>query len=134
MSYRLPTFNLTVNLWRNPNTVNLAPDRTFLANLSHGSRRLLVGGLVAGVAFPTHIYLMLCPKLTDVYGVDNGAALDLIECPAGSGVYYIVSSVGDTAKGFLNEHRVAVLLMATSDYLAATGNPWNAPPVPVPLP
>lgn len=45
---------------------------------------------------------------------------DEVECPAGSGVFYLVSDVADVAKGFPNEYR------------AALASVWKPTPVPLP--
>lgn len=45
---------------------------------------------------------------------------DQVECPAGSGVFYLVSDVSDVAKGFSNEYR------------AALASVWRPTPVPLP--
>jgi hypothetical protein len=62
------------------------------------------------------------PKLTDVraYGPPNEG--DLVECPKGSGRWYLIEAVDDVAKGFDNEYR-----MAACRQLTTTPNMWTWP-------
>ncbi len=53
---------------------------------------------------------ILLPALTDIRD-GYGAALtpDVVECPSGSGRWYVVFGVDDFGKGFPNEHRYALV-------------------------
>jgi len=135
MAFKPPTFNLSVNLWRRPNTVANPPDRTFMANLSPG-KRVFTGnfGLSLAGYSGTMFMELLCPKSTDIAGIIANAFLDCVEVPAGSGRYYAVSFVDDCGKGFPNEYRIAMLAHLNTTTMGITTNPWAAPVWPVPIP
>lgn len=135
MAFRVPNFNLDVNLWRYPDVWTDPPSLQFKANLARGERDY------RGPQYPTSGTLMvsemmlLCPAGTDIrfeFGPPNDP--DLVEVPAGSGRYYQVVVVDDCAKGFANEYRFAVLWQLTNSYLDQIGNPWGVPDWPVPMP
>lgn len=143
MAFRVPTFNLDVHLWRFPNVVSAPPDVTFKANLSRGDRIFFaVTYFTSAIDSANSQMVLLCPAGTDVrpqymgtFDHPSGHYLsDLVEVPAGSGRYYLVIEVDDTAKGFPNEYRHAVLWSFTPDASVDTGNPWEAPPWPLPIP
>lgn len=118
MSYNLPTFNLTANIWRFANYPADPPTLTSLANLVFGGRTNPVGGsdVIANV-------FVLLPKDTDIrdsYCLSTTEG-DIVELPAGTGRIYITLYVDDSGKGFSNEHRIAIL--------QKFGNSW---PVPIP--
>lgn len=81
----------------------------------------------SGPALLAQIYF---PKGTDVGDVANGLSRpDLIECPAGSGCRYTVAWVGDIAKGFPNEFRIALVVKTKDTAPALAAQPW---PLPIP--
>lgn len=145
-AYRIPSFNLGVNIWRATSDVQAVPaDVTAVGNLTNGRSGggCLVWPITANAAanvanftLTQQTISLLLPKLTDVRGMEGGAnaAGDCIECPAGSGRYYVVLWVDDVGKGFFNEHREAVMIHTTANFLTVFGNPWNALPWPVPYP
>jgi hypothetical protein len=104
---RPPTFNLTINRWRNgvPTT---APPTAVLA----GQFRVRGGvGLTRlGQAFPTLARLVCLPKGTTVIGQTGGTNADTLEVPAGTGRYYTVEDHDDVARGFPNEYRLCLLI------------------------
>lgn len=132
--YQLPNFNLDVNLWRVPATVEDPPTLQFKANLSRGSRIFQIPVYANGLNSLTSQMILLCPKLTDIRPSDTEEWRDVVEVPAGSGRYYGVAAVDDTAKGFPNEYRHAELFLMVYSLLSTSGNPWSCPPVPYPLP
>lgn len=146
VAYRIPVFNLNVNIWRNSNVVGNPPDVTATCNLAAGERsqglipytdQLNAAHQTAAYFRSAAIMTVLLPKRTDVRppGMQfPGISGDLIEIPAGSGVYYVVLGVGDIGRGFQNEHRFAVVVMLTGAWMAITANPWNANFPPTPLP
>lgn len=106
MSYSLPQFNLTCNIWRvgSPPPLN-PPALSAMCNLAMG-RRAQIGQLATG----SNYMALLLPAATDVRDFwSNGVGGDWVEVPAGSGRFYEVVAVDDVGKGFLNEHRVAFL-------------------------
>jgi hypothetical protein len=111
MSYTLPTFNLSVNIWRYPSYPGV-PTLTAMGNLAYSRRTAsdLVGPLPVT---PTYCYArvmsLLLPRLTDIRDAASEADGDLVEVPAGSGRVYQVTYVDDIGKGFANEHRIALL-------------------------
>jgi len=137
VGFSVPTFNLVVNLWRQPRTINLVPDRTFMANLA--ASRIVQAYAAIDVFFtnvPAPFAGLLCPKLTDIAGmwVAALAGEDCVEVPAGSGRFYMVLTVEDVAKGFPNEYRHALICQLNSETILISGNPWGAPSWPVPTP
>lgn len=102
MSFRLPTFNLAVNIWHAPAVPPVgAAAVTPMGNLSPGRRTMLPTATPRGVPME-----LLLPKSTDV------RIHDVVECPATTGRYYSVQWVDDAGKGFPNEHRVALMIQA----------------------
>jgi len=108
MSYVLPTFNLTVNIWHRatyvgnfPGTIP-PPDVVVAGNLALGKRMNNPVGM--------NMWLLL-PAATDIRDGNKNTTLsatgDIVEAPGGSGRYYYVVNVDDAGKGFSNEHRVA---------------------------
>lgn len=78
----------------------------------------------AGV--PLQAMNLLLPVGTDVRGpqdtVSNTDAStqvkgDYVECPSGSGRYYVVAFVDDIGKGFTNEHRDACLFAVPGSWV-----------------
>jgi hypothetical protein len=119
MAYRLPVFNITVNIWRPTTPLTSPPDVVTLANLAW-SRRVNQPDQGGGY---WHMTLLL-PPLTDVRSTITGqAAGDSVEAPAGSKRLYRVRTVDDIGKGFANEHRAAGLIAVS---LAG----WWVPPIP----
>jgi len=124
MAFTLPTFNLSVNIWRSSTYAGIippvaVPDVTSLGNLATGPRQIGNAGWTVST--------LLLPALTDVRYSESGNNLpgniidfDLVECPAGSGRCYQVDWVEDLGKGFSNEHRLAAL--------------FQIPPWPQPIP
>jgi hypothetical protein len=131
--FRLPTFNLVANVWRLAGTGGnyAAPDVVVACNLSLGERMNITKPVLAGQPTPAQLMWLLVPKLADVRSNFNGAQPDLVEVPAGSKRFYEVDWVDDIGKGFLNEHRAAVLRFFTAGNTTLAGGPF---PVPVPLP
>ena len=69
---------------------------------------------------PTGQMWLLLPALTDIRSVvtfpgGGGSKCDIVECPLGSGRFYLVISVDDVGKGFGNEFRCAAI-QATNLY------------------
>lgn len=60
--------------------------------------------------------LLLFPRLTDIrpfFGFAvAGISGDVVEVPAGSARFYVCNYIEDVAKGFLNEHRAAIVIQA----------------------
>lgn len=118
VAYRLPTFNLIVNLWHGGNVPPAAPDLVTIGNLTPGRRHITPYALgPAGAQDLANMYLLL-PAGTDIRDSKGGTGDDLAEVPAGSGRFYMVRFVDDVASGFANEHRFA--------QLAGLG-PWPVP-------
>lgn len=145
MPFRVPTFNLTVNIWHNGTGVANDPDVVTAGNLSPGNRSgLTLNSLGGGVLATANLAISLAetmflalPGLTDIrgWGQDGLAGGDNVEIPAGTGRFYAVLGVDDVAKGFANEYRRATLCPITGPLVASTLNtngitgPW-----PLPLP
>jgi hypothetical protein len=111
MAFRLPTFNLTCNIWRASagQPPSGAPVVTVQCQL-RPTRRSIYRTVSAGPFQLVEEILM--PKLTDVRSLAGAGSSDTIECPAGSGRFYGVLGVDDVAKGFPNEYRWALVVQA----------------------
>lgn len=108
MSYSLPTFNLSVNIFTYPGITTLR--LTSPANLAWGRRvNVASTGGTTTLGVPLVTMTLLLPALTDIRGPLNAPGPDTVEVPAGSARYYTVVFVDDIGKGFANEHRAAVL-------------------------
>jgi hypothetical protein len=108
MSFTVPTFNLTCNIWHGvagQYQDYTLPSLSPICNLAWGRR----------VMFPFDSFFngttmnLLLPALTDIRQSWSGGITDLVECPAGSRRFYSVIGVDDSGKGFANEHRIAIL-------------------------
>src|SRR3974390_3553364 len=112
MSYTVPEFNLTVNVWHFPHKPPDPPAIIIKANLAWGRRISLAS--TAFVAGTTAFMQLLVPPGTDLRTpVQNGPGPDLFEAPAGSGRFYESAFVDDIGKGFPNEHRIAIVFQST---------------------
>lgn len=125
--FSLPTFNLSCNVWHGQTFTPFAtpvgpPDVADLeCNLAFGKRVQVLQSFVPAAGQQQTIMELLLPPLSDVRSpvTDSvGGTTDAVECPAGSGRYYLVLGVDDAGKGFANEHRIAVLL---------AWGPWPSP-------
>lgn len=117
MAYTLPVFNLVARIWgqaSGPPPIHAAPRLTVSCQLRFPIRS---AWFIQTATFP-----MLCmlPPLTDVRMDPSTDLADWMEIPAASGRWYTVVAVDDIAKGFANEHRVALVQLFQ--------------PVPIPLP
>jgi hypothetical protein len=129
MAARLPTFNLFCNIWKQWD-VSQGPPRSapteanVPCNLQFGPKRHFPG---SGVMY------ILLPRGTDVQSFTPGNInnYDIIECPAGSGRWYIADQVDDVAKGFPTEHRCAEVGKAQDFVQEAQTAEWLWP-VPYP--
>lgn len=108
MPYQLPVFNVSVNIWRGPQTPPPIgdPDLVPVGNLALGKRVTL--------EYPTGtpVMYLLLPANTDIRSNVRGGSPDFVEAPAGSGRYYNVLWVDNAGTGFPNEHVVAILQQA----------------------
>jgi hypothetical protein len=116
MAYRLPTFNVTINLWRFGVAVADPPSNSPVTNFNVGRR--IGGGDYFTDPPPRAWYAtswLLLPKNTvivgDIAGRDQG---DTAEIPAGSGTYYHVFWADRSALGFPNEHMAAIVAQVVS--------------------
>lgn len=131
MSFSLPTFNLSVDIYTGP-WIGKVFRLNVLGNLAF-SRRIQVGESPSGdpLAEPAHIApLLLLPPLTDVrcgFQVLHG---DVLEVPHGSGRWYGCRAIEDIGKGFPNEHRCA-LLGPISQFVNGSAYPGLFWPVPM---
>jgi len=142
--FTLPSFPLTVNIWRGGNDVQAAPpDVVVSANLVFPRRAEFGPSVVSDFAAAWQmltlgwVYMsLLLPIATDIRFRDSalGQEADAVECPAGTGRFYIVIFVDDVGKGFANEHRQALMLRYVPDMVGLDGNPSNIPAMPWPMP
>lgn len=124
--YRPPTFNLICDIY---SMVGLLPVLRAIAVpvQLYNPWRNNTGGQEPAQTVPATqsafaSIILRFPAFTDVrsqWCSPTGRG-DQIECPSGSGVFYIVSDVNDVAKGFPNEYRAALCTI------------WRPTPVPLP--
>lgn len=109
MAFTLPTFNLPVDIYTVSGGLK-SLRLTVNANLALGRRTAFnqAAGEEDGELVGKNVTLLV-PALTDVRDVSCGGEADVVDAPAGSGRWYIVTMVDDAGKGFLNEHRVVTL-------------------------
>lgn len=106
MAFRIPTFNLTCNIWRGGSLLSNPPDATSMCQLRATGKQN--SGYIANAI----IYALpeiLFPAHTDVRDTFNAGGADRFEVPAGSGRFYETAQVDDVAKGFANEYRQAIV-------------------------
>lgn len=128
MPFVVPNFNLLCNIGSGTGA-GVFPRPPFVSVRLANQECALVYGRRVNAAFsgdadsggPSVFQMnLLLPMGTDIRGVqDSSGSVDLVECPAGSGRWYSVSSVDDVGKGYANEHRTAGL--------AAVPGSWSAP-------
>lgn len=111
MAYRLPTFNLMCNIWTGPVFIFPPPGPPRLT-VACQLRMYKTGFTIGRVgATANGAVSILTPARTDIRpGIGFWPIADCVECPAGSGRFYLVAVVDDVARGFANEYRMAVCL------------------------
>jgi hypothetical protein len=107
MSFSVPNFNISVNVWRFGNAPPAAPDLVVSANLAFGRRGSSLQGLYVGAAEP--VMTLLLPPSSDVRGPQCAFPDACVEAPGGTGRYYTIIGVDDSGKSWPNEYRVAVI-------------------------
>jgi hypothetical protein len=122
--FRVPTFNIGINIWSNltgsqaADTAGAPRVAAVPANLAYGLRvNVATTGGTGLPGVPLLAMNLLLPALTDIRGPQHtgflvpdgitGVVGDYVECPAGTGRWYVVAFVDDIGKGFANEHRTA---------------------------
>lgn len=107
--FTLPNFNLVCNYWVAGNPISNPPDGQFTANLTPGRRVSLQWWpwTVAGSQLVTECILV--PAGSPLTSELSGAGAATVEVEAGSGWFYNVAQVVRIARGFANEHLLAVL-------------------------
>ncbi len=109
MSYTLPFFPLGTQIYTAGGGPPAAPRLTLNTQLVAGHRRSLPP-LLAALATVVHGHMwLLLPPFTDIRGANSAGGADIVQCPSNSGRLYSVVYVDDIAKGFTNEHRMALL-------------------------
>ncbi len=132
MSFSLPTFNLSCDIYTGP-WASRVFRLTTMGNLAWGKRTQgFFGSYPSGTFSPsTQPEVLLLPPLTDIRSAVISVQTDMVEIPSGSGRWYTVQAVDDIGKGFTNEHRAAIVTQA-SQYIDATDFPGLFWPVPMP--
>lgn len=118
MAFNPPTFNLTCNVWHGTSLHPgvLPADITGLAcALQHAKKNAYDMSLaeLEGLPLWTMLTYLLVPAGSDIRDQSTATGSDVIECPAGSGRFYMTTNVDDVAKGYPNEYRIAPLLKWT---------------------
>ena len=120
----LPTFNLTIGIWRGSTPLSDPPDLTTPGKLVLGEPALLNDSVAFGFVSTAGTSKLYVPKLTDIRGTFLHPSPDVLEIPLGSGRRYFASFVDDYNKGLSDEYRLCVVRQAQ-----ITGFEW---PVPMP--
>lgn len=107
MGFSVPNFNIQCNIWRAGNAPPAAPDVTIVCNLAFGRRVSSYQGVISTPNEP--VMSLLLPPLADIRGPMCAAPDACVEVPAGTGRFYTIVGLDDSGKGFINEHRVALL-------------------------
>jgi hypothetical protein len=112
MPFRVPTFNLSCNIWTDNVGQPVYPIVAAPRVISPCQlRELKTAFLVTGNVL--YSMLLAIPLRTDIRGPTRftGAFAngDAVEVPAGSGRFYACAYVDDVARGFANEYRTAAL-------------------------
>jgi len=122
VAFVTPSFNILCNIWDYDADPLTDPPRIAgqACQLRPGVQSSWGGGGGYPPLVPT--MLLLLPKLTDIrpglLHVGGGSQSgDSVEVPAGSGRFYTVNQVDDTAKGFPNEHRFARVFQSSDPTL-----------------
>lgn len=128
MAFTLPKFNLTCAVWHDyllTPPIPATPPSTGASSYSEcqlyeWSRATVPAAYY--IAPPTDIrpwwftlqqsIQIRLPKGFDVRDSQNAEGADVIECPAGTGRYYVVTQVDDLHRGFPNEYRLAQCVKA----------------------
>lgn len=131
MSFNLPTFNLSCNIYTGPwltKTLRL----NVMGNLAQGRRSMPVWVFenTAPIIYTSSPQLLV-PAGTDVRDGSCGTPPDIVEVPAASGRWYSAVAVDDFGKGFANEHRYAILhkIFEQLNPIEFPGANW---PIPIP--
>jgi hypothetical protein len=123
VGFYLPNFNLMVNDWYLSDGTGVSPT-VYPGNLSLGRR---INQFLGELYVPQLIGLtqwLLVPPLSEVGTlVTNPSDPDVIEAPAGSGLYYLVIDGGYIGKGFVNEHLGLNLVPMTAALQAYLADP-----------
>jgi len=118
MAFVIPAFNLTVDIFDRAPYPWVTPRISVMGNLAFSRR-----GASTSVFWPDNEWgvlpYLLVPAGTDIRDNSSYGALspnaDAVEVPAGSGRFYLVTSVEDIGKGFPNEHRCAIITKVYED-------------------
>ncbi len=111
MAYRLPVFNVRVNVWHDGHFVTDPPDLSPIGNFNLSKRvaHFLEGELIPGPGPFGYIWL-LTPIGTAIVGDRLDTVVgDCVEVPQGAGIYYHVAFSERSALGFANEHVASLL-------------------------
>jgi hypothetical protein len=109
--FRLPTLNLTANVWHNSGVVPPAgaPD---IAGMACQLAWDHSGDIATPPAAQKHFMKMRVPPRSDLRDANSSTGPDVVEIPAGTARYYAVQLVDDVGRGFPNEFRQALVTLA----------------------
>ncbi len=131
MAFTLPNFNLLCDVYTGPWLTKTLRTAGLPCNLAWGRRvnAFPFFDLNAQLSADSPGMIILTPALSDLRSRLTSGADDVIECPAGSGRWYLVIAVDDIGKGFANEHRAAYLTQISQfvDPVAFAGLLWPVP-------
>jgi hypothetical protein len=113
MAFRIPTFNLTCNIWTDWTNqpiypIVAAPRLSLVPCQLREMRTAFLATTGQGMYM-----LLVLPKGTDLRGGNRFTGVfvsgDAVEVPSGSGRFYECDAVDDVAKGFPNEYRTGAI-------------------------
>lgn len=113
-NYTPPVYNTEINIWHDGTDTSDPPDATATVNFAWDRRGHTDSVDPSDPGKTVPFMTVLAPSTTDLRGyIDNAAAPDTIEVPAGSGRFYLVHYVDYIGMGFSNEHLGADVYMQT---------------------
>lgn len=132
MSFTLPDFNITCNIYTGPWSTKALRLAAVACNLAW-SRRVGAGQeyidpQLSG-SFVTGSMSLLLPAGTDLRAFPTYPISDVVEVPAGTGRWYLVGFVDDIGRGFANEHRCGLIAQMNPqvNFGLYAGSQWPTP-------
>lgn len=132
MSFSVPNFNLTCNIYTVTPPSSVVFRASSICNLAMGRRiNWLNSQASPSVGTFGATPMLLLPAGTDIRDSSCAPLGDVVEVPAGSGRWYQCLNVDDSGKGFPNEYRMASI---NKIWNFSVWLPYGIPAWPVPIP
>lgn len=129
MSFSVPTFNLTCDIYTGPWVGKVLRHLSVPCNLAWGRRSQNNFAPGLGSVELGGVSSLLLPAGTDIRDASCASGWDVVEVPEASGRFYAISAVDDVGKGFVNEYRIATMAKACQafDAVLFPGVSWPTP-------